>query len=171
MNSLPSVPLLEKVNCVLAEGSLRVGLLPIHFPWHTRSMANLPSGGTRYLRWILRIGATVFGLSALALLFLPETFLSLLGLDDTMALVWSMRMIAITLVALTGNMAVVSYTANETGVVAAALVMLSCAGALGVVTLLIPAPVTWFNTAYALVGFGFSAAYLVGLAQWLRPGR
>lgn len=139
--------------------------------WQTEDMAQSVAGELPGLRWTLRTGAVVFGLSAVVLLLFPDFFLSLLGLESSLALSWSMRMIAITLVALTGNMAVVSVTADERGVVAASVVMLSCAGALGVVTLLIPAPVTWFSTSYALVGFGFSAAYLLGLARWLRPSR
>jgi len=82
-----------------------------------------------------------------------------------------MRMIAITLVALTGNMAVVSLTASPKGVIAASVVMMVSAGALGFLTLMIPTAITWFTVLYALVGFGFSAAYLVGLALWLRPAR
>lgn len=105
----------------------------------------------------------MFLLSALWLLIQPELFLRLLGLADTDDLVWSMRMIAITLVALTGNMAVVSWSANPRGVRVAGVVMAVCAGALGVITLLIPTTATWFTVAYALVGFAFSTAYTVGL--------
>jgi hypothetical protein len=123
------------------------------------------------LRWVLRAGATVFGLSALVLLVSPSTFLSLLALPSTADQEWSMRMIAITLVALTGNMAVVSFTATHSGVIAASTVMMLSAGALGFFTLMVPATITWFTVLYALVGFGFSAAYLVGLALWLRPAR
>jgi hypothetical protein len=123
------------------------------------------------LRWVLRAGATVFGLSALVLLVSPSTFLSLLALPSTADQEWSMRMIAITLVALTGNMAVVSFSARRTGVIAASIVMMLSAGALGFLTLMVPATITWFTVLYALVGFGFSAAYLVGLALWLRPAR
>jgi hypothetical protein len=41
--------------------------------------------------------------------------------------------------------------------------MLVSAFALGVVTLIVPAPLTWFGIAYAVVGFVFSAAYTVAL--------
>ena len=117
----------------------------------------------RSLRRILLTGAVVFGSSAIFLLFSPELFLALLGLQDSADLGWSMRMIAITLVALTGNMAVVAGWAKTTGVKVAAAVMLVSAGALGVLTLLIPAEPTWFTIAYAMVGFGFSTAYTVAL--------
>jgi len=123
------------------------------------------------IRWILRAGAAVFGLSAIWLLVSPALFISLLGLDPTADTSWLMQMIAITLVALSGNMAVVSFTAPARGVVASGVVMLVSAGALGVLTLLVPGDGTWFSVVYALVGFGFSAAYLVGLTLWWRPAR
>lgn len=118
-----------------------------------------------FLRYTLRAGATVFGLSAIALILAPAFFLELLGLDTSAPLVWSMVMIGVTLIALTGNMAVVSFTASDRGVQAASIVMMLAAGGLGVTTLLIPVPFTWFSMVYALVGFGFSTAYVVGLTR------
>jgi hypothetical protein len=125
----------------------------------------------RSIRLVLLSGATVFALSAVALLLSPEIFVSLLGLPASDSLDWAMRMIAITLVALTGNMAVVALFAKEKGVIVAAVVMLVSAGSLGVLTLLIPAEVTWFSLLYAMVGFAFSTAYVVTLAFWLRRPR
>lgn len=121
--------------------------------------------GMTFLRYTLRAGATVFGLSAIALILAPGFFLELLGLDSGAPLVWSMVMIGVTLIALTGNMAVVSFTASDRGVQAASIVMMLAAGGLGVTTLLIPVPFTWFSMVYALVGFGFSTAYVVGLTR------
>jgi len=118
-----------------------------------------------FLRYTLRAGATVFGLSAIALILAPGFFLELLGLDTSAPLVWSMVMIGVTLIALTGNMAVVSFTASDRGVQGASVVMMLAAGGLGVTTLLIPVPYTWFSVVYALVGFGFSTAYVVGLTR------
>ena len=69
-----------------------------------------------------------------------------------------MRMIAITLVALTGNMLSVSLYGTERSVRFSAFVMQLSAFGLGVITLLIPAALTWFTILYAVVGFGFSAA-------------
>jgi hypothetical protein len=123
------------------------------------------------LRGVLLAGATVFGLSAIALLVVPDIFLTLLGLTVSDELEWSMRMIAITLVALTGNMAVVSRHSAAGGVIVASSVMTISAGGLGVLTLLIPAEPTWFVIVYALVGFAFSAAYIVGLALWAKRPR
>ena len=118
-----------------------------------------------FLRYTLRAGATVFGLSAIALILAPGFFLELLGLDTSAPLVWSMVMIGVTLIALTGNMAVVSFTASDRGVQAASVVMMLAAGGLGVTTLLIPVPFTCFSVVYALAGFGFSTAYVVGLTR------
>lgn len=112
------------------------------------------------LRSILKFGATIFGVSAIFLLVKPMLFLDLLNLENTDALQWSMRMIAITLVALTGNMLSVSRFGSETSVVFSARVMVISAAALGALTLLIPAEFGWFTIAYASIGFLFSLAYL-----------
>ena len=112
------------------------------------------------LRTILKLGSTVFGLSAIFLLVDPKTFLELLNLETTEALQWSMRMIAITLIALTGNMLSVARFGSETSVVFSARVMVVSAAGLGALTLLIPAEFGWFTIAYAAIGFLFSLAYL-----------
>jgi len=112
------------------------------------------------LRTILKFGSTVFGLSAIFLLVEPKVFLDLLILDSTESLQWSMRMIAITLIALTGNMLSVARFGSETSVVFSARVMVVSAAALGALTLLIPADFGWFTITYAAVGFLFSLAYL-----------
>ena len=122
------------------------------------------------LRYTLRTGAAVFGLSAVALIVFPGFFLELLGLQADLPLMWSMVMIGITLVALTGNMAVVSVSASDGGVRIASVVMLFAAAGLGMITLLIPVAYTWFTLAYAAVGFGFSFAYLVGLLRARHSG-
>jgi len=117
------------------------------------------------LRTILKLGSTVFGLSAIFLLIAPKTFLELLNLETTDSLEWSMRMIAITLFALTGNMLSVSRFGSETSVVFSARVMVISAAGLGALTLLIPAEFGWFTIAYAAIGFLFSLAYLSALLR------
>jgi O-antigen/teichoic acid export membrane protein len=112
------------------------------------------------IRVVLRAGSLVFGLSALLLIVAPAFFNTLLGLTTSADLEWSMRMIGITLVALAGNMFSVSTRGSDQSVVFSGRVMVVCAAALGVLTVLIPVPLTWFAIAYAVVGFGFSAAYL-----------
>lgn len=115
------------------------------------------------LRIVLRLGASIFGLSALMLVLLPELFLGLLALPTGGDQVWSMRMIAITLIALTGNMLAVSFYSSIKGVRFSARVMQFAAFGLGALTLAIPAEPNWFTYLYAAVGFGFSAAYTVFL--------
>jgi O-antigen/teichoic acid export membrane protein len=117
------------------------------------------------LRIVLRAGAAVFGLSALALVVAPTLFNELLGLISTPELEWSMRMTGITLVALAGNMFSHSTRGTDASVLLTAKVMAVSAFALGVLTLLIPADYTWFTIAYAIVGFGFSAAYTTTLIR------
>lgn len=120
----------------------------------------------KYLRRVLLTGATVFGFSALLLIVSPSLFNELLGITATPELDWAMRMIGLTLVALAGNMMSVSLKGRDSTVLFSARVMCVSAFGLGVLTLLIPvATLTWFDYAYAAVGFGFSLAYLVGLLR------
>ena len=120
-------------------------------------------GDVSKLRLVLRAGATVFGLSAVLLIFLPRFFTDLLGMSGSAQLDWSMQMIGLTLVALTGNMLVVSLHGSDRGVLLSARVMQVAAFGLGVITLLIPSGINWFVVLYALVGFSFSAAYTLFL--------
>ncbi len=119
----------------------------------------------RRLRFVLLLGAITFGLSAIALVVVPRVFTDLLGLPGSEELDWSMRMIAITLVALTGNMLVNSIAGSNSAVLWSARVMQFSAFGLGVITLYIPTQMNWFVILYALIGFGFSAAYTVFLFQ------
>lgn len=109
---------------------------------------------------MLRTGALVFGLSAIALIFLPTFFNELLGLKSTPDLEWSMRMTGVTLVALSGNMFAHATRGSDSSVRFAGFVMMVSAFALGVLTLLVSVPLTWFTIAYACVGFAFSGAYV-----------
>jgi len=122
-------------------------------------------GNVTRLRGLLRLGALVFAASAALLIALPSLFAELLGLATSAELNWSLQMIGLTLLALTGQMFVVSLSASDRGVLWAARIMQVSAFFLGVVTLLIPTGVQWFVILYALVGFGFSAAYTVFLLQ------
>lgn len=117
-----------------------------------------------YLRRVLFTGATVFGFSAVLLIVSPSLFNELLGITSDSYLDWAMRMIGLTLVALAGNMLSVSLRGKDEAVLFSARVMAVSAAGLGVLTLLIPVQtLTWFDYAYAAVGFGFSVAYLIGL--------
>jgi hypothetical protein len=113
----------------------------------------------------LRAGSVVFGASAVFLLIAPALFLDLLGAEDSQPMVWSMRMIAITLLALAGNMwqNAKLNTASSLGFVAK--VMFIAAAGLGFLTIFIPNELTPFAIAYAIIGFSFSISYLVNLIR------
>lgn len=115
------------------------------------------------LRKVLRAGSIVFGASALFLLVLPSLFLDLLALIESAEMVWAMRMIGITLLALAGNMWNNAGQSSDERVGNVAKVMCVSATALGVLTLLIPVEITWFSYLYAAVGFGFGLTYFVCL--------
>ena len=114
----------------------------------------------------LKAGSAVFGASAVFLLIAPELFLDLLDLESNDQMVWSMRMIAITLIALAGNMWQNSKLNNNAlGLRYVALVMIFSATSLGLLTLLIPAKITIFTAVYAAIGFLFAISYLVNLTR------
>ena len=114
----------------------------------------------------LKAGSAVFGASAVFLLIAPKLFLDLLNLESNDQMVWSMRMIAITLIALAGNMWQNSKLNNSAaGLRYVALVMIFSAASLGVLTLLIPAKITIFTAVYTAIGFLFAISYLVNLTR------
>ena len=118
---------------------------------------------------ILLLGGAVFGASALALCGMPSLFLKLLDLAESDELIWSMRLMGVTLVTLSGNMMIVSYHASAVGVRIAGLLMQICAAGLGVMTLLIPADYNWFTLSYSIMGWVFSGAYFVQNVRAIGP--
>ncbi len=117
------------------------------------------------LRKTLQAGSIVFGGSAVFLLLLPALFLDLLGLEQGDVLVWSMRMIGITVFALAGNMWNNAGQSSEARIGNVAKVMCFSDAALGVLTLMIPAELTWFAYLYAAIGFGFALSYLINMVR------
>ena len=114
----------------------------------------------------LKAGSLVFGASALFLLIAPKLFLELLDLESNDQMVWSMRMIAITLIALSGNMWQNSkLNNNAAGLKFVARVMFLSAAALGFLTIFIPTTLTPFAIGYAVIGFGFAISYLINLLK------
>ena len=113
----------------------------------------------------LKSGSIVFGASALFLLIAPALFLDLLGTEDSKPMVWSMRMIAITLLALAGNMWQNAKLNNASSLGFVAKVMFIAAASLGFLTIFIPNELTPFAIAYAIIGFSFSISYLVNLIR------
>lgn len=122
-------------------------------------------GNIARLKLVLILGGITFGISAIALLVVPRLFTDLLQLSGSFEVDWSMRMIAVTLLALNGNMLVHALFGTDTAVLWAARVMQGSAFGLGVVTLFIPTAMNWFVILYALIGFGFAAAYTMYLLQ------
>jgi hypothetical protein len=118
------------------------------------------------IRRTLRAGSMTFGASAVLLLLAPSFFLDLLDLDKgNESLVWSMRMIGITLVALAGNMWANASSSNDSRIRFVGKVMALSATTLGVLTLVIPTSLNWFSIAYAAIGFAFGINYLLCLAR------
>jgi hypothetical protein len=113
----------------------------------------------------LKAGSIVFGLSAVFLLIAPALFLDLLGADNSNPMIWSMRMIAITLLALAGNMWQNAKLNNASSLGFVAKVMFIAAAGLGFLTIFIPNELTPFAIAYAIIGFSFSISYLVNLIR------
>ena len=114
----------------------------------------------------LKAGSAVFGASALFLLIAPEQFIDLLDLESTDQMVWAMRMIAITLFALAGNMWQNSrINNNAAGLKFVARVMFLSAAALGFLTIFIPTTLTPFTIGYGVIGFGFAISYLINLLK------
>ncbi len=113
----------------------------------------------------LKVGSIVFGLSAVFLLIAPALFLDLLGADNSNPMIWSMRMIAITLLALAGNMWQNAKLNNASSLGFVAKVMFIAAAGLGFLTIFIPNELTPFAIAYAIIGFSFSISYLVNLIR------
>ena len=113
----------------------------------------------------LKAGSAVFGASAIFLLIAPKLFLDLLDLESNDQMVWSMRMIGITLFALAGNMWQNSKLNNAASLKFIARLMFISAAALGVLTMYIPTSITPFAIGYAVIGFAFSASYLVNLIR------
>ena len=113
----------------------------------------------------LKAGSIVFGASALFLLIAPGIFVDLLGIDETDEMIWAVRMIAITLVALAGNMWQNSKLNTAASLSFVGRVMFIAAAALGFLTEFIPNELTPFAILYAIIGFGFSVSYLVNLIR------
>jgi hypothetical protein len=117
------------------------------------------------IKQTLRAGSIVFGLSALFLLIAPGIFIDLLGVTNNSEMIWAMRMIGITLVALAGNMWQNSKLNNATALGYVGRVMFIAAAGLGFLTIFIPVPLTPFAIGYAAIGFGFSLSYLINLIR------
>lgn len=121
----------------------------------------------RTIRGLLALGSLVFALSALALLILPSTFATLLGLTPTSELDWALRMMGAVLVALAGQMWLVRHTPDPSTRGAAAVMVLG-GGLMTVMTIWLPGEWSSLRWAYLGFGLGFCLLYLTLLLIGLR---
>jgi len=118
------------------------------------------TNATRLIRIVLALGSAVFFVSALFLLLAPGMFATALGLPDSDAVDWSMRMIGACLLGLSGQMWMVR-RAGDASVRAAAGVMIVAGGTMTILTLVIPADWTPVRWAYLAFGGIFVIVYVV----------
>lgn len=121
----------------------------------------------RTIRGLLALGSLVFALSAVALLILPSTFATLLGLTPTSDLDWALRMMGAVLVALAGQMWLVRHTPDPSTRGAAAVMVIG-GGLMTVMTVWLPGEWGSLRWAYLGFGLGFCLLYLTLLLIGLR---
>lgn len=123
---------------------------------------------TRRIALVLRVGAIVFAVSALALLIEPNFFIKFIGVIDgassvTPELSWAMRMMGAVLVIVATMMPVVAAFASERTLRQVAAIMVPTSLALSYLTVVAPGNWTLGRWIYTVVGTGFGLAYLYGL--------
>ena len=123
---------------------------------------------TRRIALVLRIGAVIFALSALALLLNPRYFLDFIGVTSetnlaTQELLWAMRMMGLTLVIVSITMPVVAAFAPERVLRQVAVVVVpNCVG-LSVLSAFAPGEWVVGRIGYVAIGIGFALGYLFAL--------
>lgn len=123
---------------------------------------------TRRIALVLRVGAVVFAVSALALLLEPSffvRFIGVVGMEDavTPELTWAMRMIGAVLVIVATMMPVVAAFASERTLRQVASIMVPVCLTLSFLTVVAPGSWTLGRWGYIAVGTAFALAYLYGL--------
>lgn len=127
-------------------------------------------GAARLIRIVLGAGAAVFFVSALALLILPGTFASWLGLEGTASVDWVLRMLGAALLGLSGQMWLVR-RADDAGARGGAAVMIVAGGIMTILTLTVPGDWTLLRWAYLIFGVSFVIAYGALIALSVRASR
>ena len=120
------------------------------------------------LALILRMGAIVFALSALALVAAPEFFLEFLKIAKEQSgyskeIIWAMRMIGVCLLIASVMMPLVAAFASERALRQVGVLMVGICSLLTLLTFLTPAPWGIGKVAYLFVGTLFTLAYIYGL--------
>jgi hypothetical protein len=123
---------------------------------------------TRRIALVLRVGAIIFGVSAVALLIEPSFFLRFLGIvsqSDQIPseLHWAMRMIGLVLTIVAAMMPAVASFATERVLRQVAVVMTLVSAALSLLTVSAPGEWTVGRGLYVTIGGLFAIAYLYGL--------
>ncbi len=123
---------------------------------------------TRRIALVLRVGAVIFAVSALALLIEPNFFVKFIGVIDSEAsaspeLSWAMRMTGVVLIIVATMMPVVAAFASERTLRQVAAIMIPTCLALSFLTVVAPGSWTFGRWSYVAVGSGFALAYLYGL--------
>lgn len=119
----------------------------------------------RRITMVLRTGASVFLLSSITLVALPEAFLRLLdlGTETNEAILWLMRMLGVALIALSAFMLMAAGNFSERALRQAGLLMMSLSLAFTALTIFSPGSWSPAKVAYLAVGACFAVAYLWAL--------
>jgi hypothetical protein len=113
----------------------------------------------RLIRIVLSVGSAVFLVAGILLLFVPDSFAGWIGLESSDPVAWSLRMLGVTLLALSGLMWLVR-RAKDHPVLGAGAVMMVASALLTLLTVTLPGE--WTPLRWALLGAGavFALAYL-----------
>jgi O-antigen/teichoic acid export membrane protein len=110
------------------------------------------------IRLIVLIGASVFLLSAVALIAFPEVFGEFINITGDSA-IWALRMTGVVLLPLSYSMFILRATASNHTIRSFAVLMILVSTALGIITLMAPGASSLGRWLYAVVGFAFALAY------------
>ena len=115
----------------------------------------------RRITMVLRVGASIFLVTSLILVALPDLFLDLLnlGFDIDQAMIWSMRMLGVALIGLSAFMLMAAGNFSERALRQAGLLMMSLSLAFTALTAFAPGPLTLGKVIYLAVGASFALAY------------
>lgn len=123
---------------------------------------------TRRMALVLRIGAVVFAISAIALLSSPGNFLDFIGITSqtalaTQELIWAMRMTGLTLVIVALMMPVVAAFAPERVLRQVGIVMVPTCIGLSLLSAFAPGQWGVGRILYVAIGVAFALGYLFAL--------
>ena len=112
---------------------------------------------------LLRTGAALLALSALALLIRPGTVIGLIGLTSSRELEWGFRLIGITNLALAALISLAAAFLGERGLRQAAAIMLLTSAATAVLLLFMPGGWNLWQILLMLLQIAMAAGYFFAL--------